>query len=167
MANDYVALFRHYISLTKEFKFAKCIEKSTLYTLEVVNKISEEQGDFSYAEDKWTTKQLISHIIDTERIMSYRALRYARKDKTLLNGFEEDEYAKNCGAESRSLDSLIQEFTTLRNSTTQLFESFTAKMLTYYGPEEQKGLTVEKIGRMIAGHSMHHCNVLKEKYGVI
>ncbi len=59
MANDYVALFRHYISLTKEFEFTECIEKSTSYTLEVLNKISEEQGDFSYAEDKWTTKQLI------------------------------------------------------------------------------------------------------------
>ncbi len=109
---------------------------------------------------------LISHIIDTERIMSYRALRYARRDKTLLNGFEEDNYAQNCGAETRSLDALIQEFITLRKSTTQLFESFTPEMLAYYGPEEQKGLTVEKIGRMIAGHSMHHCSVLVERYGV-
>ncbi len=166
MANDYVALFRHYISLTKEFEFAECLEKSTLYTLEVLNKISGEKAKFSYAEGKWTMKQLISHIIDTERIMSYRALRYARKDKTLLNGFEEDEYALNAGAENRSLDSLTEEFTTLRKSTTQLFESFTIEMLPYYGTEEQKDLTVEKIGRMIAGHSMHHCNVLVERYGV-
>ncbi len=105
-------------------------------------------------------------MIDTERIMNYRALRYARKDKTLLPGFEEDDYTQNSGTENRSLESLIQEFTTLRKSTIQLFESFTPEMLTYYGHEEQKGLTVEKIGRMIAGHSMHHCYVLVERYGV-
>jgi len=166
MANDYEALFRHYISLTKEFAFEECIENSTLFTLDVLSKIPADRGGFRYTVGKWTIKQLISHIIDTERIMSYRSLRYSRKDKTMLNGFEEDDYARNCGSEDRSLDSLIQEFTTLRKSTTQLFESFTPEMLTFYGPKEQKGLTVEKIARMIAGHSMHHCNVLVELYGV-
>ncbi len=166
MANDYVALFRHYIALTTEYTFEESIQNSTEFTLEVLSKISSSKEEFKYAEGKWTIKQLISHIIDTERIMSYRALRYARKDKTLLNGFEEDNYAQNCGAETRSLDALIQEFITLRKSTTQLFESFSPEMLTYYGPEDQKGLTVEKIGRMIAGHSMHHCNVLVERYEV-
>jgi len=166
MANDYVSLFRHYISLTKKYTFEESIKNSTVITLGVLSKISSNKGGFSYAASKWTIKQLISHIIDTERIMSYRALRYARKDKTMLKGFEEDDYAQNCGAENRSLESLIKEFTTLRKSTTQLFESFSPETLTYYGSEEQKGLTVEKIGRMIAGHSMHHCNVLVEKYGV-
>lgn len=166
MATDYVAYFKHYISLTKEFSFEEALNKSSLYTLNKFEKVSIENADFKYAEDKWTIKQLISHVIDTERIMSYRALRYARKDKTLLSGFNDNKYASNSGAQERSLDSLIDEFKNLRTSTSQLFNSFTADMLALDGPEEQKGFTVEKIGRMIAGHSMHHCNILVERYGI-
>lgn len=166
MSTDYVAYFKHYISLTEEFKFEETLEQSGLYTLAVFDKVSEENADFKYEEDKWTMKQLISHVTDTERIMSYRALRYTRKDKTLLSGFNDNKYAANSGAQERSLESLITEFKTLRTSTSQLFHSFTSNMLSYDGPEEQKGFTVEKIGRMIAGHSMHHSNILVERYGV-
>ena len=166
MATDYIAYFKHYISLTKEFSFEETLEKSSLYTLNVFETVLDETADFKYAEDKWTIKQLISHVNDTERIMSYRALRYARQDKTLLSGFNDNKYAANAGAQERSLGSLISEFKALRTSTTQLFNSFTKDMLAHDGPEEQKGFTVEKIGRMIAGHSMHHCNILMERYGV-
>lgn len=166
MSTDYVSYFEHYISLTKELKFEDTLDKSTSFTLEIFNKISEQNASYCYEKDKWTIKQLISHVIDTERIMSYRALRYARKDKTLLSGFNDNKYAANSGAQERSLDSLISEFIALRTSTSQLFNSFTSEMLTYDGPDEQKGFTVEKIGRMIAGHSMHHCNILAERYGV-
>lgn len=166
MATDYVTYFNHYISLTKEFKFEDTLEESSAFTLCVFEKISEDNAGFKYEEDKWTIKQLISHVTDTERIMSYRALRYARKDKTLLSGFNDNKYAANSGAENRSLESLISEFKNLRTSTSQLFNSFTEDMRTYDGPEEQKGFTVEKIGRMIAGHSMHHCNILVERYGI-
>jgi DinB superfamily len=166
MSSDYVAYFKHYISLTREFAFEDTLEKSTLFTLDVFENISAVNADYKYEKDKWTVKQLISHVIDTERIMSYRALRYARKDKKLLHDFNDNKYAANAGAQERSLDSLISEFKTLRTSTSQLFNSFTKDMLAYDGPEEQKGFTVEKIGRMIAGHSMHHCNILVERYGV-
>ncbi len=166
MANNYAALFKHYISLTKEFIFENTLENSTSYTLEIINKLLEEKANYSYQDGKWTVKQVLSHIIDTERIMSYRALRYARQDKTKLSGFDDEFYAANAGSENRTLESLIGEFIGLRKSTSQLFGSFTAKMLAYYGPEEQKGLTVEKIGRIIAGHSMHHCNILVKRYQV-
>lgn len=166
MSTDYVAYFKHYISLTEELKFEDTLVKSTNNTLEVFNKLSEGNASYAYEEDKWTVKQLISHVIDTERIMSYRALRYARKDKTLLSGFNDNKYAANSGAQERSLDSLIAEFKALRTSTSILFNSFSSEMLALDGPEEQKGFTVEKIGRMIAGHSMHHCNILVERYGV-
>jgi arsenate reductase-like glutaredoxin family protein len=166
MTTDYVSYFKHYIYLTKEFRFEDTLEKSVTYTLDVFNTLSEQKASYSYEKDKWTIKQVISHVIDTERIMSYRALRYARKDKTLLHGFNDNKYAANAGAQERSLDSLISEFKVLRTSTSQLFNSFTKDMLAYDGPEEQKGFTVEKIGRMIAGHSMHHCNILVERYGV-
>lgn len=166
MATDYVVYFKHYISLTKEFSLEEALDKSSFYTLNIFDKILEENADFKYEEDKWTIKQLISHVIDTERIMSYRALRYARKDKTLLSGFNDNKYAANSGAQERSLDSLISEFKNLRTSTSQLFNSFTTEMLALDGPEKQKGFTVEKIGRMIAGHSMHHDNILVERYGV-
>lgn len=166
MAHDYATLFRHYISLTKEFKFEDTLTKSTLYTLKIFDKLSEEKASYSYDKGKWTIKQLLSHVIDTERIMSYRALRYARQDKTQLSGFDDDKYAANSGWENRSIASLLEEFKALRKTTSLLFENFSPEMLTFYGPEKEKGLTVEKIGRMIAGHSMHHCNILVERYGV-
>ena len=166
MTNDYSALFRHYISLTKEFSFKDMLEKSTEYTLEVFDRLSEEKGNYRYDEGKWTIAQLLSHVVDTERIMAYRAIRFARQDKTQLEGFDENLYVQHSGADKRTIDSLVTEFKALRNSTKLLYESFTDEMLPFYGSLDQQGLTVEKIGRMIAGHSMHHCNVLMERYGI-
>lgn len=166
MSNNYKELFKHYISLTKEYTLTESLKNSTSQTIEVLEKITEPKASYSYQEDKWTIIQVLSHIIDTERIMSYRALRYARQDQTKLSGFDENHYAAHAGTESRSINSLLEEFKALRTSTILLFNSFTNEMLTYSDNETGIGLTVDKLGRMIAGHSMHHCNILTERYGV-
>jgi len=166
MSNNYKELFNHYISLTKEYTLTESLKNSTSQTIEVLEKITEPKASYSYQEDKWTIIQVLSHIIDTERIMSYRALRYARQDQTKLSGFDENHYAAHAGTESRSINSLLEEFKALRTSTILLFNSFTNEMLTYSDNETGIGLTVDKLGRMIAGHSMHHCNILTERYGV-
>lgn len=166
MANDYKELFRHYVSLTKEHELHKAIDNSTQYAREVFSRITESQLSYSYQRGKWTIAQLLSHVIDVERVFAYRAMRYSRQDKTPLSSFDDDLYAKNSGFESRSLQSLLEEFYAQRVSTVMLFNSFTPEMLTFSDGETGHGMTVERLGRMTAGHSMHHCNILVERYGI-
>lgn len=166
MANNYVELFRHYISLTEEYNMHDALEYSTKQAQEVFGKITELKLNFSYQTGKWTIAQLLGHVLDAERVFAYRAMRYSRQDTTPLAGFEEDFYATRANAENRTLESLLEEFFAQRVSSVMLFNSFTPEMLLYSDGVRGRGLTVEKLGRMTAGHSMHHCDVLVEKYGI-
>ena len=166
MANNYAELFRHYISLTQGYELPAALEHSTAQAREVLGRISESQLGYSYQPGKWTIAQVLSHIIDAERVFAYRAMRYSRQDTTPLASFDDDHYALRSGFENRNLESFLEEFFAQRVSTIMLFNSFTPEMLTYSDNEIGKGLTVEKLGRMIAGHSMHHCNILVERYNI-
>jgi len=121
-------------------------------------------GDKVYAPEKWTIKDIIQHIIDTERIFSYRALRLARKDKTPLHGFDENLYAAHANATHRSLDNLTRELELVRQSTIHLFESFTEEDIMNVGICSGLQISVLALGFTIAGHGMHHINVIKERY---
>ncbi len=121
-------------------------------------------GDKVYAPGKWTVRDIIQHLIDTERVFSYRAMRYARNDKTLLPGFEENDYAVTAEASKRSLDDLLNEFCTVRESTVRLFKSFTDEMLMREGKIPSGDISVLAIGFTITGHTIHHFSILKEKY---
>lgn len=124
----------------------------------------KQLGDKIYAPGKWTVKDIIQHLIDAERIFAYRALRFARNDKTLLPGFEQNDYAITAQASHRELDDLLEEYFTVRDTTTQLFKSFTNEMLMREGQTASGTITVAGIGFAIAGHTKHHAEVLKEKY---
>lgn len=121
-------------------------------------------GDKVYAPGKWTVRDIMQHLIDCERIFAYRALRFARNDKTQLTGFEENDYAVTAQASRRSLDEILEEFFTVRQTTIQLFKSFTDEMLMREGQMPSGSITVLGIGFAIAGHNKHHMGVLKERY---
>ncbi|MEO8664672.1 MAG: DinB family protein [Ignavibacteria bacterium] len=121
-------------------------------------------GDKVYEPGKWTVKDIIQHLIDAERIFVYRALRFARNDKTALPGFEENEYAPEAKADKRSIDDLLTEFQILRRSTLHLFESFDNEVLQREGVSTGVNISVLSIGFVIAGHTLHHSNVIREKY---
>jgi len=121
-------------------------------------------GDKVYAPGKWTVRDMIQHLIDCERIFAYRALRFARNDKTALTGFEENDYAITAQASRRSLGELFEEFFTVRQTTIQLFKSFTNEMLMREGQMPSGSITVLGIGFAIAGHNKHHMGILKERY---
>lgn len=121
-------------------------------------------GDKVYAPGKWTVKDVIQHVIDTERIFAYRALRFARNDKTLLPGFEQNDYAVIAEATHRELKDLLEEYIAVRTATIQLFKSFTHEMLMREGQTASGTVTVSGIGFAIVGHTKHHMGVLKEKY---
>lgn len=126
--------------------------------------LPDEKLNYRYAEGKWSIKEIIGHLIDTERVMSYRALRFARFDSTPLMGFEENDWAKVSNASARSSNDLTDEFNLVRASTIMLFKSFDEKMISSSGEANKKQMSVRAIGYMIAGHELHHLSVIKERY---
>ncbi|KXX71252.1 DinB family protein [Flammeovirga sp. SJP92] len=117
-----------------------------------------------YAPNKWTTHELLQHMIDTERILAYRALTIAREDKTNLPGFEEDDYVVASMANHRELDDMINEFQIIRVSTIAMFKSFTDEMLLQAGSANGVKISALALGFTIAGHQLHHMDVIKERY---
>jgi uncharacterized damage-inducible protein DinB len=123
-----------------------------------------EKINYRYAKDKWTVKEVLQHMLDTERIFAYRALCIARKDSTHLPGFEENDYAANSKVSKRDWKEMIREFKAVRRSTEILFRSFDKQQLDATGTASGKSVYVLGIGFIIAGHINHHVNVLKERY---
>lgn len=121
-------------------------------------------GNKVYERDKWTVKDILQHLIDCERIFCYRALRIARNDKTPLPGFDENEYIPEAKTERRTIDELLYELDSVRRTSILLFKSFDDEMLLRAGMCSGKNISVLAIGFTIAGHMLHHINVIKEKY---
>ncbi|MBK9256551.1 MAG: DinB family protein [Saprospiraceae bacterium] len=118
----------------------------------------------TYAPGKWTVKDILQHLIDTERVFLYRALRFARQDDTILSSFDENVFAQNAMAETRGLESLIHEFSVVRQSAICFFESLREDDIRRVGTAAGKNISVLAIGFTIAGHGLHHMNILEERY---
>lgn len=121
-------------------------------------------GNYQYQEGKWTCKEVVQHMIDNERIMTYRALALVRGEQTNLPGYEEDEYAANCYANTRTMESLLEEFVVVRKATVLLFESVPDEVLLNVGLCSNVKLTPLALGLVCVGHVTHHVKVLKELY---
>ena len=121
-------------------------------------------GDQVYAPGKWTVKDILQHIIDTERIFSYRALRFARNDGTPLPGFDENAYADNVNTAQRTVDDLLLEFAAVRQSTLGMYIGFDEEMLQREGIASTNNISVLALGFTMVGHVLHHVHVLKERY---
>lgn len=121
-------------------------------------------GDEIYAPGKWTIRDLLQHCIDTERVMAYRALCFARNDETVLPGFDEELYSKNTTSTKRTLESLLEEFSIVRKSTIMLFESMDKTMLLRKGTANLTRISPLALGFVIIGHAKHHQNVIRERY---
>lgn len=126
--------------------------------------LPEGKENFAYAPKKWTVKEVFGHMIDTERIMAYRALAFARGEKANLPGFDENVYVKNSGFALRSIGSLLEEFTQLRMSNIALFSSFSEEQLNRKGIANNNEVDARLIIYVIAGHFTHHMTVLHERY---
>ena len=158
------AFYKGYVKLVTHPDVLQALRISGYRTMELIHSIPELRADFRYAEGKWSIREVLCHMMDAERIFSYRALRFARNDKTALPGFDENEYAKYLNATGRSLTQIGDEMQHLRTSTVDLFESFNEEMLTRKGTASNNELSVVALGIIIAGHETHHCKVLKERY---
>lgn len=158
------AYFQYYIALHTGDDIVAILQQQLVEMEAVFAAISEEKAAHSYQTGKWTIKELLGHITDTERIISYRALRFSRRDNTPLPGFEEDDYVKNAHYSRRSLANIWQEFVSVRHATLTLAASFTAEDMPQIGTANGKQVDVAAILYMIAGHTTHHIKVLREKY---
>ena len=158
------AFYKGYVKLVTHPDVLQALRISGYRTMELIHSIPELRADFRYAEGKWSIREVLCHMMDAERIFSYRALRFARNDKTALPGFDENEYAKYLNATGRSLTQIGDEMQHLRTSTVDLFESFNEEMLTRKGTASNNELSVVALGIIIAGHETHHCKALKERY---
>ena len=133
---------------------------------EEVRELLEANQDYRYAEEKWTPKQILQHVIDNERIQSYRALVFARKDQNILPGYDEQLYAREDNSNLRAISDLLYEFKLVRESSILLFEYFSPEMFHRKGVCFNLEVTPLALGFQIIGHGMHHLKVLKERYFV-
>ena len=163
---DYNPYFDNYISLVKGENILAALESNYKITQQFLKSIPEEKGDYSYADGKWSVKQVIIHITDTERVFAYRALSIARGDNTALPGYDENVWADNCAAEKRTLADVVEEFLSVRQSIIHLVKSFDDELLSRKGIANNNSASVIALAFVIAGHELHHLNVLKERYGL-
>ena len=133
-------------------------------TVRFIHLLPQEKLTTRQAEGEWTIKEILVHIIDDERIYCYRALRFARNDKTELPGFEQDEYVPYSGANDRELEAILEEFIAVRNATITFFESLDEEALTRKGVGSGNIMSVRAAAYHIAGHELHHINSIKENY---
>ena len=133
---------------------------------EFIYSLPEHKLYYRYAEDKWSVKEILVHIIDDERIFAYRALRYARFDKTELHGFEQDDYAFYSDADERSLENIFEEYEAVRNSTIAMFNGFPEEAFLRSGASvgNINKRTVRALAYHIAGHELRHIKIIKERY---
>lgn len=140
------------------------LEKDFNETANFIASLPESKADFQYADDKWTLKGVILHFIETERIFQYRALRFSRKDKTPLDGFDEGWYSQHNNTDQRTLEDLHSEFIEVRKASISLFKGMTASMLDSIGTANNSPNTPRNLGWIMVGHVIHHCNIIKERY---
>ena len=161
---EYASYYSPYINALGNVNLLEELEKSMQNFEEFLTQIPSEKHEFRYAEGKWTIKDIVQHLIDTERVLAYRSLRFARKDQTPLHSFDENEYVDATAANKRTLTDLLQEYKAVRLSTLYLFKSFSNEELMYTGIASNNSFTVRAIGFIIAGHQKHHQRIIAERY---
>jgi len=163
-ASEYAPYFSRYVSLVPGNDIVTALEDQPGETVSLLSAFNEEQGDYRYAPGKWSVKEMLGHVIDTERIFSYRALRFARGDQTPLASFEQDDFVRNAGFSAGRLADLIAEFVCVRRATVWLFRSLSAEAWIRRGVASGNPMSVRAAAYVIAGHELHHRRQLQEKY---
>lgn len=161
---DYGSFYQPYIDQTEINDVQYLLQQSLLPMEEFLSSIPLSKIDYAYAEGKWTLKELMQHLIDTERIMSYRALCVARGEQKNLPGFDENDYVVKSNAGERTWDSLKEEMSLVRKSTILLFNSFNKELLQQKGKANNYSITTNALGFIIVGHVLHHQRIIIERY---
>jgi len=161
---EFPAYYTNYIALVSDGDLLELLQNQGKDIIALLKNIPFEKEEYRYAEGKWSVKELIGHLIDTERIMAFRAMVFSRSESQSIPGFDENDYVKAGGFGMRALSSLIAEFETLRASNIELIGSFSANQLSRIGNANGLKVTVAALCYIIAGHAAHHINILKDRY---
>ena len=162
--NEYAGYYETYVSLVTENDIVSALENQIGELKKIFAGINEEKGLFAYAEGKWTIKELLGHLIDGERVFSYRALRFSRNDTTPLAGFEENSYVANSNFNHRTLADLVEEFALLRQSNSIFFRSLPENTLLRTGIASDNEVSVNALSYIMVGHVRHHLDILRDRY---
>jgi hypothetical protein len=153
-----------YLNLVPEDDVVRALKKSGRQLHKLLKKIPKKKIDFAYGPDKWTIKEILQHVIDAERVFSFRALWFARQDANPLPGFEEKDWGARAQTANRKWNDLIEEFETVRKSTILLFEPLKTDQLLSAGIASNQNINVLALGYICSGHVLHHINIIKERY---
>jgi hypothetical protein len=162
--DEYIAYAERYVALIPEGDILAKLEQQRRDLVLLLSGRDEEEGNFRYAPGKWSVKEVLGHINDTERIFAYRALRIARGDKTPLAGFEQDDYVRESGHGNLAFSDLIEDFIAVRRASVSFFRNLPEAAWMRRGTANNHEFTVRALGYMTAGHELHHTNILREKY---
>lgn len=162
--SEYPTYCEGYVSRVPDGDIVGTLGKQLDETLALLHSIPEARGDFRYAEGKWSIKELIGHVIDSERIFAYRALRFGRGDATPLAGFEQDDYVRGAAFDKRSLSDLANEYEHVRRSSISLFSNLEENAWNKRGAANNNEVSVRGLAFIVAGHERHHVEILKTRY---
>jgi hypothetical protein len=162
-AGEYAPYYEKYISLVPDGDILRTLEHQVSETATLLAR-PEADGNLRYAAGKWSAKEALGHVIDTERVFSYRAMRISRNDKTPLAGFEQDDYVKYGPFTGSTLAALVEEFTAVRKASVLMFHALDEAAWARRGVASDKEVTVRALAYMIAGHELHHRQLFQQKY---
>ncbi|QQX76104.1 MULTISPECIES: DinB family protein [Aequorivita] len=163
-ASEYNSYYQGYVDFVNNLRLLDAFERGLENTQAFFASLPQAKLHYRYAENKWTPKDILQHIIDTERVFAYRALYFSRANNANLKGFDENEFAQNTVANTRSIDDLLQEYTAVRNASICLFRSFDKERLKLIGTANNSIMSVAAAGFIICGHEIHHQIIIKERY---
>jgi len=162
--DEYSPYHVRYISLVQGNDILGALESQRRQTLILLSGRDDKDGDFRYAPDKWSVKEVLGHVCDTERIFAYRALRIARGDRTPLAGFEQDDYIRNAPFAHRPIAEIIEDYIAVRRATLTLFRNLDEQAWMRRGIANNAEISVRALAYIAAGHELHHRRILEEKY---
>jgi hypothetical protein len=162
--DEYAPYYDKYVSLVPAGDIVGTLERQLADTLALLRSIPEDRANSAYEPGKWSVKEVIGHVSDTERVFSHRALRFGRGDRTPLPGYEQDDYVRAAGFGARTLSSIADEFARVRAATAALFRSFDEEAWARRGTANDNEVSVRALAHILAGHELHHIKILRERY---
>lgn len=161
---DYAPSYASYVDAVSEGDLVRMLEEHAEQFLDLLRAFGEDGASVRYEPGKWSVKEVVGHVADAERIFTYRALRFARADATILPAFDENAYVAAAGFDRRTLADLAEEFADVRRATVKLFAGLDAPALGRAGVASGARVTVGALAWITAGHEQHHARILRERY---
>ena len=165
-ASEFNAHYAGYVAAVPDGDLLELLDGQLKDTVQLLAGVDEKKSRYRYAPDKWSIREVVGHLSDSERVFAYRALRFARADATPLPSFDENAWARTSNADSRPLPELVAELRAVRAASLALFRGFTDKEFACSGIASGHPITVRALAYIVTGHERHHVRILRERYGI-